>query len=137
MKKDRRKHVRRLGRRGCFGFVPPCVDEPLKVFSMGGAAQGLTVQGTVPSKEDLTDRDDVDDGENGPATTSTNLAPVIGGLAGDTVTVARGRVHRLDIGANATVTDEQPLHSMSVSIDPLGFDSGTLGLDTSTGVVSL
>jgi Ca2+-binding RTX toxin-like protein len=113
------------------------VDEPLKVFSMGGAAQGLTVQGIVPSKADLTDRDDVDDGENGPATTSTNLAPVIGGLAGDTVTVARGRVHRLDIGANATVMDEQPLHSMSVSIDPLGFNSGTLGLDTSTGVVSL
>ncbi len=104
---------------------------------MAGAAQHLTVRGSVPSNADLTGRDHIHFGENGLPRTSTNLPPVIGGLAGDTVAVEKGQVYRLDIGADATVTDEQPLHSMSVSIDPGSFSYGTLGLDTSTGVVSL
>jgi Ca2+-binding RTX toxin-like protein len=103
--------------------------------------QHLTFEGIVPTANQLTSIhnngiDYIHYIEDGVAKTSTNFAPTMTGLAGDSVAVAAGQTVHLDAGLNVEISDEQSLRYLNVSLQN-SFPAGdTISLDTS-GIVSL
>jgi hypothetical protein len=117
-------------------------DMALNVAGTGGAAQHLTIEGPPPVANDLKvlhsrGIDFIHYVEDNQQKTSSNLAPVVTGLSGDAQIMPVGQAVHLDVGADAQVTDEQPLRFMSVSLLGVSVSGNPIDLDTSAGVISL